>query len=217
MDKVNRRKVLTVAATAAVAIGVPAAAYAVGLNPTGSAPSPELIEWREARRLYWEAGEASHAATRGFAAAYVANHPSRGAYELVRTFRRPEELRAHLFVEGPIDPVIMLDEPGFIAGLLADPAVIAAGRAETSCLARLDASIAVLVARPVRSWDDVAELAELAWGESRWFAGDRHPDDDLLPDRNLVALYDAIRTLSGRPMPPSAIEHGPGSEGGADV
>ena len=114
--------------------------------------------------------------------------------------------------------MIMMNERRFIDGLLADPAMIAAERSETSCLTRLDASIAALLSRPVRSWDDVAELAEMAWGESRWFAGDRLPDDDHLPCRNLVALYDAVRTMSGRPMPESAVEYGPGSdEGGADV
>ena len=144
----SRRQLLRQSAAAAVV--VPSAAYAVGYNPTAS---PELQEWRDARKLYWEAVDGSHEASRRFAAAYVERHPLRG----------------------------------------------------------------ILLARPVRSWDDVAEMAEMAWGDARWFAGDRHPDDDHLPCRELVAPYEAIRTMSGRAMPESAVAYGPGSEGGADV
>ena len=79
MAKLDRRHFLrTAAPAAAAAVAIPTAAFAVGSNPT---PSPELHEWRDARRLYWEAAEASRAAGRSFAKAYVANHPSRGVYE----------------------------------------------------------------------------------------------------------------------------------------
>ena len=57
----------------------------------------------------------------------------------------------------------------------------------------------------------------MAWGDARWFSGDRHPDDDHLPCRGLVALYEAIRTMSGRAIPESAVAYGPGSEGDANV
>jgi hypothetical protein len=212
----NRRHFMrTVAPTIAAVAIIPSAAYAVGSNPT---PSPELQEWRTARQLYWEAIDVSHEASRRFAAAYVEHHPLRGIVEPT-SMRPTDEMRAiDLYLEGPHEPLILVDEQRFIDALGVDPASIAANHQWTACEERLDAAIAVVLARPVRSWDDVAELAEMAWGESRWFAGERHPDDDHLPCRNLVALYDAVRTMSGRPMPDSAVEYGPGSdEGGADV
>lgn len=59
----------------------------------------------------------------------------------------------------------------------------------------LDASVEVLLKRPVRSWHDVAELAEMVRGEHRWFPGERDEDDDNAPHPDVTALFEAIEMM----------------------
>lgn len=63
----------------------------------------------------------------------------------------------------------------------------------------LDATVAVIMARPIRSWHDIAELAEMVRGEMRWNPGERGPDDDYgaqaFPE--VSALLVAIEAMAG--------------------
>lgn len=60
----------------------------------------------------------------------------------------------------------------------------------------LDASVAVILARPIRAWHDVAELAEMVRGEMRWNR-EREEGDDNAADPQVVALFAAIETMAG--------------------
>jgi hypothetical protein len=180
MTKINRRKLLAAAGTTAAGAVIPSAVSAAGRNPT---PSAELLEWRSARAAYWQATERSHAAASKFAKEYLHASP-----HLL--------MAASASGEFPFASQL-LNQPEFSAALLADPAVSATGREEETCRDRLDAAVAALVARPVRSWVDVAEIAEMWWSEHRWLPGERREDDDNNPGPNDRALFNAIVAMGG--------------------
>lgn len=61
----------------------------------------------------------------------------------------------------------------------------------------LDACVAVIMARPIGAWHDVAELAEMVRGEMRWNPGEREEGDDNAADPQVVAVFAAIEMMAG--------------------
>lgn len=80
----------------------------------------------------------------------------------------------------------LLDSPEFIS--LDD----AMGAAETP----LNVAVERMLARPVNSFRDLAELAEVVRGEELWNPGEYDEQSDDAPSRGVIALFDAIEALA---------------------
>lgn len=169
----SRRAVLAGAAGVAAAGVLSTPTLAVPGAGTVRAPSTELLAWREARTAYWAANDA-----------YL---------EYQHSWAREAQLE--IVPIGPLHESEQ-DRDGRYKVFLNTPESKALDEAVGVTENRLDACVATILARPIRSWHDVAELAEMVRGEQRWNPGERYEDDAYAADPQVAALFDAIAIMA---------------------
>jgi hypothetical protein len=160
-------------------------AVARGVTPpepiTVPNPSKELLAYRTARKKFLAAQEAGVAAYGRWVAAN-----SNGQWQTWDAF-----LCSSFDSKDPL-------HPRAVALLNRMDGETDTSRYEQEWNAReasLEAAIAALIARPVRSAADLAELVELLRTEQFWFADNEHYDE--VQCRELDALFAGITSLAG--------------------
>jgi hypothetical protein len=170
-DNPTRRSAMSlIAAATPMLAGASGLAIADTAGNLETTPSKELLAWRHARVEYWSA---------------------------VGACKEHGELlgRAHL-CRDDLKPAVrkkMWDTMAFLDG---DQRYSELDAAMGAAQEKLDAIVEVIKGRPVRSVNDLAELAEMVRGEMLWNPGERDPDDDNAPHPEAVALFDAIEALA---------------------
>lgn len=81
-------------------------------------------------------------------------------------------------------------------GLLDSPEFISLDDAMGAAEAPYNVAVERMLARPVHSFGDLVELAEVVRGEERWNPSEYDEGSDDAPSREVIALFDAIEALA---------------------
>jgi hypothetical protein len=171
----SRRALLAGAGGIAAAGALSTAAKA--LPACSPSPSAELVAWRKARAAYWRTIDATHEWEKSWLQEHGASHTDTATSAMYGQ---------------------CVNDDAVLDALLTDATHKNLSQAWSDAERALNASVAVIMGRTIRSWHDVAELAEMVRGEMRWNPGERDEDDDNAADPNVAALFDAIAMMASK-------------------